>query len=970
MGGVVGNAKRRAQGLQHLVLLRRHVILRREGGIALVVIRPASQNHGAAGLIEPDNGRNLVVRIGGVGVPQSRPVPAGGGGENQHLVLAVAAGGNEIFPGFQLHGAQGVPGSQVAEVAHRVFVVAGHILVVVGGVNAHIQKLFGVQYIQLHVHGEFILHALQLHAHGHGDGHDLGGSGRVGKGDGLGAGGGHRITGGIGAQDHGAIGGVRHIGDLGVCGLAVEQGGGELQLLAGDRGGGPACHAGDPQLQGLAHPYGSRDGQVAVALGDADVIVAVGRLQGAGKLPGGQDGGIVPGVGHLTGVHNDLHLGDGVRSVRIGDLYIQLQGLGGLLDDRAQRQAVDRVIQLQVLVLSGIDPQIPDGLVEALLREVVGEDDVPGVVGIAPAALVVVLVIGGGHMPALIQSQGVLLIAGVVAAGSDGPFAVAHLHQEDAAVDEGVPIAEVGEIAEGGARVVELADGVRPLRLAQEAVIGLHTGIRRFVVQSGVVPGDNAGGVPGVDVAGAAGPGHLKAAQGNDVGVGGIKVRYLALELGPEILAVSGSQAHVVEGPLRVGFAGLVKVVGVVRKGHKIDVGALRQVCNILQRCIQAAGAVGISGVGVKLAKIQLLCSHAHSEGPGLGGSFAICPGDRDGDAGAALCQVLQRGIGDRSIGIDRIHSSPGHGHLHPGVLSGVGNGSGDDRALVLPGLASGGGSEACNHRLILHRDVGRGSKRHISGIRPRYHHLEALPCHGGGGDFQGIDPCCLGAGQVRPVQGSPKLLNAKDCVHGKGQGIGLAHIGIGESAKLHRRFIDHTASEPGVGAGIEVEGVDVLVRHIVHAVGLIGPGVVLQILGVLAVELGGAALHGVAAVVRRQSPVGVLVGLLLVKGVVPCAIGAEIAEGLVDKAVIGPVFLHGEHQAPVGRRGGALCHCGGGVVQRGAFRVAVLGGQNALGRLVENHNRIPGSGQAAFPSGLLIGELVEVKAVIVVVLL
>ena len=90
---------------------------------------------------------------------------------------------------------------------------------------------------------------------------------------------------------------------------------------------------------------------------------------------------------------------------------------------------------------------------------VVGEDNVTGVVGIAPAALVVVLIVGGSQMPALIQRHDVLLIAGIVAAGADLALAVTHLHHIHTAVNDGIPVGEVTEVAEGGAGMVELADG-------------------------------------------------------------------------------------------------------------------------------------------------------------------------------------------------------------------------------------------------------------------------------------------------------------------------------------------------------------------------------------------------------------------------------------------------------------------------------------------------------------------------------
>ena len=167
----------------------------------------------------------------------------------------------------------------------------------------------------------------------------------------------------------------------------------------------------------------------------------------------------------------------------------------------------------------------------------------------------VILVVGGGYMPALIQSHGVVLIAGIVAAGADLALAVADLHQEDTAVNQGVIVREVSKGTEGGAGMVELAQAVHALRLAEQRVVCLHACVFGLVVQGGVVAGDDAGGIEGIDVAGAAGPGHFKAGNGNHIRLGGVECGHSVLIGFPGLLAVCGSQAHVVERAFGVGIA-------------------------------------------------------------------------------------------------------------------------------------------------------------------------------------------------------------------------------------------------------------------------------------------------------------------------------------------------------------------------------------------------------------------------------
>ena len=68
----------------------------------------------------------------------------------------------------------------------------------------------------------------------------------------------------------------------------------------------------------------------------------------------------------------------------------------------------------------------------------------------------VILVVGRGNMPALVQRAGVVLVAGEIAAGAYRALAVADFDEGDALVDLRVVEGEVLEVAEGRAGVVEL----------------------------------------------------------------------------------------------------------------------------------------------------------------------------------------------------------------------------------------------------------------------------------------------------------------------------------------------------------------------------------------------------------------------------------------------------------------------------------------------------------------------------------
>ena len=213
---------------------------------------------------------------------------------------------------------------------------------------------------------------------------------------------------------------------------------------------------------------------------------------------------------------------------------------------------------------------------QTFFTEIVGQDNVTGIVGVAPLALVVVLVVGRSDMPALIQSHGVVLIAGIVAARADLTFAVADFHKVDTSVNNGIPVGEVDEGAEGGAGMVELADGVNALRLAQQLVVCLQAGVIGLFVKGFVVTGDNAGRCESVDMTRTAGPCHFKAGDCHQsTGIAFIESFHGALIGAPLALAGRVCEAHVIQRALGVCAAArvaAVKVVGMVSESNELHV--------------------------------------------------------------------------------------------------------------------------------------------------------------------------------------------------------------------------------------------------------------------------------------------------------------------------------------------------------------------------------------------------------------
>ena len=990
---VVRDTEAGAEFGKNLVLRRGHMLDVRvvlDDGVILVVVRPTGEDHHTAVVVERLDGVQFFCGIG-LGVSLRCLQPAGRSRQDDGLVLGIAAGRDEFLAGLQRDCTHGIGRSQFAEVAHGVLIVACNVFVVVRGVNADVDKLACVKHIERDVLGERVLLAVLLDHSRDPDGHDAG----LGRGilefHILRAACSQRVTGGIRADGFAADGIGDGLDGSGLC-LTVEERGGDGQFFVGDRGRCAAFSLGNAKLERFADPDGSGHGQIAVALGDADEVIGVLRRQFHADGALGEICGTVPGIGDLAGVDDQLDLGDGIGAVGIveGDLEVQLLGN---VDDGAHHIAVDRVVDFEVLVLGGVHTARSERCIDAGFGEVVGQDDVAGVVGVAPAALVVILVVGRGDVPALVERHDVLLVAGIIAACADLAFAVADFDHVHTGVNDRIPVTEVNEVAERRARMVELADGVGALCLRQKLVVGLQACILGLVVERRVVAGDDAGGVEGVDMAGAAGPRHFKARNGDHAAcIFFIERSDRVLILIPEILARRAGKAHVIERALGVGCAGLVKVVGMVSECDEVDVRAFRQILDIIQCAFQRASAVGILRVGVQLAEVALEGRLADGEGPGLAGFLVIRTLDRHSYRDLAVRHIGSRGVGDLAVRVDSIDLFTVDSHRYAGVLASVRDLRGDLRPLFGSGLRTLRRLHVGDHSLvenvygvgrsglvaldILERE-GQGHRAaslgHLSDVRIIDRDMDAALA---GGEiarnlYVRVALKLADAGDVRSVGLldtvlDPRIVDFIDCVDlefklviaadiGREHGFGEGDGGLHDKAAVHIHAVRHA---------IEEEGVDGVIRDLalIHAVGLERIGVVLQPLAIPIVELRRAALHLIAAHAAgafADEPVGVfsrnaLFGeVLAVERVVASAVGAEVAIGLALEAEVFAVLLDGEHDSAV-RRGGLAVRDGSCCLFNGLG--IVLRRQNRLCVLVVDHELVAGLGQIA---GGLIGAAV-----------
>ena len=602
----------------------------------------------------------------------------------------------------------------------------------------------------------------------------------------------------------------------------------------------------------------------------------------------------------------------------------------------------------------------------------------------------VILVVGRGDVPALVERHDVLLVAGIIAACADLAFAVADFDHVHTGVNDRIPITEVNEVAERRARMVELADGIDALCLRQKLVVGLQACILGLVVERRVVAGDDAGGVEGVDMAGTAGPRHFKARNGDHAACIFRIERSDRVLIGlPCLLAVFRCFGHVVERALGVGCAGLVKVVGMVGERDEVNVRAVRQRLDIRQCAFQRASAVGILRVGVQLAEVALEGRLADGEGPGLAGFLFIRTLDRHSYRDLAVRHISSRGVGDLAVCVGRLDLRAVDSHRYAGVLAGVRDLRGDLRPLFGSGLRTLRRLHVGDHSLVENvYGVGRSGLVALDILerKGQGHRAASLGCFRdvriidrdmdaalAGGEiarnlYVRVALKLADAGDVRSVGLldtvlDPRIVDFIDCVDlefklviaadiGREHGFGEGDGGLHDKAAVHIHAVRH---------GIEEEGVDGVIRDVVHAVGLERVSIILQPLAVAAV-LCNAALHLIAAHAAgafADEPVGVfsrnaLFGeVLAVERVVAGAVGAEVAIGFALEAEVFAVLLDGEHNSAV-RRGGLAVRDGGCRLFNGLG--IVLRRQNRLCVLVVDHELVAGLGQIA---GRLIGAAV-----------
>ncbi len=914
--------------------------------------------------------RQLLRRIG-----RGREVAAvEGHRQNDHrIIFQLLVGEGALLNIFR---ADAIFGAERNEVAHIIRVAAGDIEIAMTIVDADLDQL--VRGVHLVRHGSLALELLTVIDTIEGNGHHLGALERAlqieYKGFRLACG--NHGSGIDGLDDRlrsARIQGHNGSGQRIIQRCGIRHGRRNALRLSDNRQrhvGSHTCRDGRRQT----NPDRRSDRQVAIGLRHLQVVIRIRVIQLNIQLIGGGCGR--NGIERQAILTDDLQLAQRF-AIRVGEACRDVNRLQlTVINDGAKQLIVQVVIDLQILVFRRIEATGCKCLIDSGLCKIVGQNDIAAGVGVAPFALVVILVIGGRDMPALGQRQIILGVAGEIATAANLTLAVANLNQIQNRIAIGGIAGKIVEIAEGRAGVVKLGNNRRLgniLRLhalcnrcsvfiqavvgiVHQVVIVMHTGIAvGLVVDGAVVARDRAIGIEGVGVAGATRPGHLIAIDGNEI-AGGIPGRRFSglLPLG---LAAIGSLAQ--GGKVIVAGRGCsargVEIVGMIRNRQEIDI--LRR-HRVLIGILQRADTIGVfAGMGVKLAEIEGHAALAHVEGPGLFHSLAILAGELEGDGMLAVAHIALRLPVDGFALRLRRHRSTIDRHIAGGRLALIGHTNRNDRTLVRAGGAVGCGCDADNHRLIQNRHGFAGRILHtIFVLRCGPQRKAALSLEGRCRNGIGV-----GSALHRIGRQGGQLATIDRVAHGHGadfravvehcrEAVVQIHIG------LRRDKLDfgvkHIAQLMGILHGKELHGKELVG---VLFVGPAGEGLVIELNADLAAVVGCLlVVDDITAVHRAERPLGVVALRVaeeqqLLVGAIRLVVGGTQELSAIFEGVIGAVEMDIENHGTIaGFQRTVVCQHGGhrvgcvAVIRAHAGRAGMIVDDDlvAIGRGIAGHCR------------------------------
>ena len=105
---------------------------------------------------------------------------------------------------------------------------------------------------------------------------------------------------------------------------------------------------------------------------------------------------------------DNLHFAYGLRGV--AEVGVNVNG-GLRRQNGTHGRSVKGIVDSKISVLGGINPPLPHGFIEAFLCQSVRQKHGSACVCVAPCAVMVVLAVGGAHVPSGIQGFNILIVS-------------------------------------------------------------------------------------------------------------------------------------------------------------------------------------------------------------------------------------------------------------------------------------------------------------------------------------------------------------------------------------------------------------------------------------------------------------------------------------------------------------------------------------------------------------------------------
>ena len=186
-----------------------------------------------------------------------------------------------------------------------------------------------------------------------------------------------------------------------------------------------SSQAGNTNCLHLTEPNRSSDSNITIRLNDLNIVIVIGGRNA-------ESNSVVAGscltCSCIAAIYNNGNC-SACRVSRINQSNRQVHSAANIrrIQNRTHNVAIQSVVDSQIVIFCCIDTVVTHCIVDIGLSQSVYQNNASAGIGIAPQALMVILVIRGCHMPALIQSAGIILVRGEITGRANRALAVTNL---------------------------------------------------------------------------------------------------------------------------------------------------------------------------------------------------------------------------------------------------------------------------------------------------------------------------------------------------------------------------------------------------------------------------------------------------------------------------------------------------------------------------------------------------------------